>query len=72
MANTETPLAAPEPIVAPAIPLTLHEYCSRLSVTTPKPELIGGFEFSERVAGRLSGTEAEFKSRFDVFVNKPV
>lgn len=54
------------------LPQHLGEFCARLSATVKRPELIGAFEHHERTGGRLSGTETEFKARFDAFVNKPV
>lgn len=66
--------AAPaEPVEKAAdITLSLTEFCTRLSETVKRPELIGAFEFSERRAGRNKATEAEFRQRFDAFVNTPV
>lgn len=69
MSKTATPV---EQEVAPALKQHLNEFCSRLSATVKRPELIGAFEHSERVSGRLEDTEAEFKARFTAFVNKPV
>lgn len=54
-----------------AIPLTLHEFCSRLSSKITKPELIAGFEYAERVAGHASDTHDAFAERFDKFVKQP-
>lgn len=66
--NDTTPAAAE----VTTIPLSLHEFCSRLSVKVNKPELIAGFEHTERVAGNLSDTDEAFTSRFNDFANKPV
>lgn len=55
-----------------AITLSLVEFCTRLSETVKRPELIGAFEFRERTAGRTKATEAEFRARFDEFINTPV
>lgn len=57
---------------AEVIKLTLHEFCARLSKTVKRPELLGAFEHTERVAGRLSDTDSAFRARFDAFINKPV
>mgnify|MGYP000152028068 FL=1 len=62
---------AEAPAVEP-ITLTLHEFCARLSTTVARPELIGAFEFSERTAGNVMGTEADFTSRYETFINKLV
>lgn len=52
--------------------LTLTEYCIRLSRTDRRVEMIGGFNHSERVAGNVKDTEANFARRYDEFINKPV
>ncbi len=52
--------------------LPLDEFCRRLSETVKRPELIGGFEFFERRAGRLKDTEVAYRGRFDVFVKTPI
>lgn len=52
--------------------LSLTDFCTRLSETVKRPELIGAFEFTERRANRLKATEAEFRARFDAFINAPV
>lgn len=54
------------------IKLSLTEFCKRLSETVKRPELIGGFEASERLAGNRQDTEDAFRSRFETFINKPV
>jgi hypothetical protein len=51
--------------------LTLQEFCTRLSQTDKRVELIGGFEHSERVAGRLKDSEARFANRLAAFANQP-
>lgn len=57
---------------APAPAVTLNEFCLRLSETAHRPELIGGFEATERAARHHSDTEAAYRARFDTFVNKPL
>lgn len=52
--------------------LALDEFCMRLSQSDRRVELISGFHFDEKVAGRLRDNEAAYKSRFDAFINKPV
>lgn len=62
-----------EPVEAAAeVALSLTEFCTRLSETVKRPELIGAFEFRERVAKRNKATEAEFRKRFDEFTKTPV
>lgn len=73
-ADTAAPAqgAAQDAGSAPAsLPLTLTDFCLRLSESLRRPELIGAFEFHERTAGRLKATAEEFQARFDEFTNKP-
>lgn len=64
------PQLAPAPDTDPT--MTLDEFCARLSETVKRPELIGGFHFVERAAGRQRDTAASFQSRLGEFMNKPV
>ena len=57
---------------AEVFPVTLHEFCARLSKSVKRPELLGAFEHTERVAGRITDTDEAFRARFDAFINKPV
>lgn len=52
-------------------PLTLDEFCSRLSVSDKRVELIGAFAHTETVAGRLKDTESAYAGRFGEFINQP-
>jgi len=52
-------------------PLTLEEFCIRLSVNDSRVELIGGFERQERLAGRVKDVESNFAGRFQAFTNQP-
>lgn len=52
--------------------LTLKEFCTRLSETVNRPELIGAFEFVETRAGRLKDVGSAYRARFDAFVSTPV
>lgn len=64
--------SAPETVAEQAeFPLTLEEFCIRLSVTDSRVELIGGFENQERLAGRVKDTESNFAGRFQAFINQP-
>lgn len=53
------------------IPLSLDEFCTRLSQSDRRVELIGGFHSVEVRAGRTKDVESAFKARFDEFVNAP-
>lgn len=66
-----TPTQAPEP-VAQSVPLTLQEFCIRLSVDDRRVELIGAFESDERRARRLKDTAEAYAARYQAFINKPV
>ena len=57
--------------VAKEFPLTLGEFCTRLSGTDRRVELIGAFEHAERVAGRAKDTESAYAARFVAFVSQP-
>lgn len=52
-------------------PLTLDEFCSRLSVEDKRVELIGAFHLTERAAGRTKDLESAYATRFAAFVNQP-
>lgn len=52
--------------------LSLVEFCTRLSESVKRPELIGGFEFIERRAGRVKDTASAYQQRFDAFIKTPV
>ncbi|MNH05848.1 hypothetical protein D3C79_651970 [compost metagenome] len=69
MAKNET---AAKPATTPeSEPLSLNEFCIRLSTMDKRDELIGGFEHSERVAGRMSDTAEKYAERYAAFLNQP-
>lgn len=63
--------APPAPVEEQEIPLSLDEFCTRLSAADRRVELIGGFHAMEVKAGRTKDIESAFKARFDGFVNQP-
>lgn len=70
--------AAPEPVAAVAqveapseFPLSLEEFCKRLSASDRRVELIGAFHHVEKSAGRDRDTESAYSARFVAFVNQP-
>lgn len=71
MAEEKQKQAAAKAAANPVIQVTLDEFCARLSSSVKPPELLGGFELVERVAGRTQDTEDAYKSRFAAFVNMP-
>lgn len=52
--------------------VTLDEFCSRLSRTVRRVELIGGFYAVEKKAGHLKDTEPVFQAAFDKYRNRPI
>lgn len=70
---------APVPNPAPAEqasapveqPLSLNEFCIRLSTKDKRVGLIGAFEHTERIAGRMSDTAQNFADRYAKFINQP-
>ncbi len=68
-AATEAAVAAADPV---AVDMTLGEFCARLSQSVRRPELIAGFEHSERKAGKLKDTDEAYQARFDKFIKTPV
>lgn len=53
------------------VELTLQEFCTRLSATEPRVELISGFDYDERASGRLKDTEEAYAGRYQAFINRP-
>lgn len=71
--STSTTPAAPVAPVNPAIPdLTVEEFCTRLSGSDKRVELINAFCFVEKKAGHFKDAESNYQARFQAFVNKPV
>lgn len=70
MAKKET-VAEAAPTAPESLPLTLTEFCIRLSKTEKRVELIGAFEHSERVAGRGKDTQESYAERYKKFLNQP-
>lgn len=62
-----------EAVTAPAAEqVTLEEFCTRLSVTDKRVEMIGAFNFVEKRAGHVKDTEANYAARYEAFTKKPV
>ena len=66
--NPEVPVAA----TAAEPSLSISDFCTRLSETVSRPELIGAFAHVEQKAGNVKDTALNFRARFDAFINKPV
>lgn len=58
-------------VEVPVVAISLTEFCTRLSASVKRPELIGAFHSVEKAAGRVSATDAEFRQRYDAFCNAP-
>lgn len=54
-----------------SVPLTLQEFCIRLSAEDKRVALIGAFEHSERRSKRLKDTAEKYAERYQQFINRP-
>ena len=65
--------SVPAPVTNPTtVPLTIDEFCLRLSTSDKRVELIGAFNYVEKAAGHIKDAEHEYRARFDAFANQPV
>ena len=75
MADTpaaKTTAAAPaEQAEQTEFPLTLEEFCSRLSATDRRVELISAFARSEKAERRNKALHSEFAARYDKYIKTP-
>ena len=71
MASKSDEVLVSAPVQKPTL-VSLNEFCSRLSETVARPELIGAFAFSERATSISRDTVAAFQARYTAFINKPV
>ncbi len=62
-------MAKKETVESPAI--TLNEFCTRLSMTDKRVELIGGYHADEKKEGNVKDSEENFKKRFELFIKRP-
>lgn len=53
-------------------PITLEEFCTRLSQIDRRVEMIGAFHSVEKLAQRVKDTETAFAARYSAFINAPV
>jgi hypothetical protein len=53
------------------IPLSLDEFCLRLSAADSRVELIGAFHSVEAKAGKSKDVESAYSARFNAFINQP-
>lgn len=52
--------------------MTLTEFCTQLSRTDRRVEMIGAFEHTERLAGHLKDTKEGFAESYEAFCNQPM
>lgn len=69
--NEEPVTVSAEAPAAGDFPLSLAEFCQRLSATDKRVELIGAFHHVEKAAGALQDTSANYSARFEAFANQP-
>jgi hypothetical protein len=55
-----------------AIPLTLDEFCARLSKSDSRVELIGGFYADAKRRGHTKDVDVGFLRAFESYVTRPV
>lgn len=65
------PAAAPAQPDESSFPMALEEFCSRLSASDNRVELIGAFAHSEKAAGKAKDTDAAYAARYAKFANQP-
>lgn len=66
--EAKAPVQEPNP---QTFDLTVDEFCTRLSATDRRPELIYAFSKDEKRAGRVKDSEANFTARFGAFAKRP-
>lgn len=64
--------AAESSVEADDYPLSLEEFCARLSAQDRRVEMIGGFYADERRAGQNMDREINFRERFAAFCGRSV
>ena len=67
----DQPLAPVAEQPADAYELPLDEFCTRLSASDKRVEMIGGFHATEKKAGRLKDYETAYAARFAAFQTQP-
>lgn len=66
MAKT-TDDTTPAPVTPKTFPLTIEEFCTELSKTDKRPEMIYAFSKDEMRNGRVRDTAENFQSRYVAF-----
>ena len=69
-------MAKAEKIIEPVnsideFPLSVDEFCTSLSQTDRRVELIGAFHSTEKQAGNAKDTRSAYFARYQAFINAP-
>lgn len=64
--------AAPADPVDTSVPLTLEEFCARLSKSDKRVELIGGFFADAKKRGHRKDYDVGFLRAFEAYASRPV
>jgi len=73
--NQESPVPAAVATPSPApttFPQTIDEFCSELSASDKRVEMIYAFSRDEKKHGRVKDMADNYRSRFEAFATKPV
>jgi hypothetical protein len=62
---------ADAPVQEPQIPLSLDEFCQRLSATSRRVALIGGFHAWAKAQGLVKDVETTFQAAWNRFISLP-
>lgn len=71
MANKKPTDVVPEQQASTDFPITLQEFCTRISVNDKRVELIGAFYTTMLAAGNISATQTEFADKLEQFAKQP-
>ena len=74
MAKTDNPTVIDIPVsnATPAeFSLGLEEFCTRLSHTEKRVELLSAFHHTELLAGKVQDTSTAYTARYTAFANRP-
>ncbi len=64
------PSTAAQPQDGWEFPVTLDNFCAELSQGDRRVELIGGFHYTERAAGRNKDLASAYRHRYDTFTTR--
>lgn len=72
MSKTAPAAATKDPAAPESFELSLDEFCQRQSAGDKRVELLSAFHYTERVAGRTKGNQADYLARYQEFAARPV